>query len=155
MPQNDEQVTLRNLLSIVSAPARLALIFEIGNSTPGEIAKSLRVDPSAVSQHLSILEDAGIVTSIKRQYSLTETGKKLKDSLRSLAPIGAAIEHEKQAKARLKEENEMLEGFKKSSRIMDRKEAARILANALSKGSFKSPVVKKVKEYLEELESRT
>ena|SRR3989442_685203 len=155
MPQNDEQLILRNLLFIVSAPARLTLIFEIGNSTPGEIAKSLGVDPSAVSQHLSILEDAGIVTSIKRQYSLTETGKKLKDSLRLLAPVGAAVEHEKQAKARLKEENEMLEGFKKSSRIMDRKEAARILANALSKGSFKSPVVKKVKEYLEELESRT
>ena len=55
-----------NLLEVISEPRRreiLARLGELGESPVGELAETIDVSRPAVSQHLKVLRNAGIVTA--------------------------------------------------------------------------------------------
>ena len=77
-------------LDAVSEPRRraiLARLAELGESPVGEIAEAFDISRSAVSQHLKVLKDAGVVTERRsgreRLYRINADG---------LSRVRAAIE---------------------------------------------------------------
>ena len=65
---NDRELAL--IFKALAAPARITMIQLLKKRTlcVGALAKSLGVTPGAVSQHLGILKDAGLVEAEKRGY---------------------------------------------------------------------------------------
>lgn len=66
--------------SVLADRTRRAIVMELvgGERSVGEITAALPVTQSAVSQHLRVLKDAGMVTDraegTRRRYRLDETG---------------------------------------------------------------------------------
>ncbi|PDS73212.1 metalloregulator ArsR/SmtB family transcription factor [Rhizobium sp. L43] len=96
--------------ALSSAPRRKILAYlSASGLTAGEIADRFRMSKPAVSQHLSILEAAGLIRREKQgqfvHYSLIENNlvNTLNGFVQEVCPVGRPIKKESQARARAKE----------------------------------------------------
>lgn len=97
--------------ALSSAPRRRILAYLSASSlTAGEIADRFSMSKPAVSQHLSILEAAGLVMREKQgqfvHYSMVENNlvNTLNGFVQEVCPIGRPIRKESQALAKAKEQ---------------------------------------------------
>ncbi|MBB2718799.1 ArsR family transcriptional regulator [Rhizobium sophoriradicis] len=96
--------------ALSSAPRRKILAYlSASGLTAGEIADRFNMSKPAVSQHLSILETAGLIRREKQgqfvHYSLIENNlvNTLNGFVQEVCPVGRPIKKESQARARAKE----------------------------------------------------
>lgn len=96
--------------ALSSAPRRKILAFlSASGLTAGEIAERFSMSKPAVSQHLSILETAGLIRREKQgqfvHYSLIENNlvNTLNGFVQEVCPVSRPIKKESQARARAKE----------------------------------------------------
>ncbi|QKK25282.1 metalloregulator ArsR/SmtB family transcription factor [Rhizobium hidalgonense] len=96
--------------ALSSAPRRKILAYlSASGLTAGEIADRFSMSKPAVSQHLSILETAGLIRREKQgqfvHYSLIENNlvNTLNGFVQEVCPVGRPIKKESQARARVKE----------------------------------------------------
>lgn len=96
--------------ALSSAPRRKILAYLSASSlTAGEIADRFSMSKPAVSQHLSVLETAGLIRREKQgqfvHYSLIENNlvNTLNGFVQEVCPVGRPIKKESQARARAKE----------------------------------------------------
>ncbi|MFS8148721.1 ArsR family transcriptional regulator [Rhizobium sp. R635] len=95
--------------ALSSAPRRKILAYlSASGLTAGEIADRFSMSKPAVSQHLSVLEAAGLIKREKQgqfvHYSLIENNlvNVLNGFVQEVCPIGRPIKKESQARARAK-----------------------------------------------------
>ncbi|MBX5135501.1 winged helix-turn-helix transcriptional regulator [Rhizobium lentis] len=96
--------------ALSSAPRRKILAYlSASGLTAGEIADRFSMSKPAVSQHLSVLETAGLIRRQKQgqfvHYSLIETNlvNTLNGFVQEVCPVGRPIKKESQVLARAKE----------------------------------------------------
>lgn len=96
--------------ALSSAPRRKILAYLSASSlTAGEIADRFSMSKPAVSQHLSVLETAGLIRREKQgqfvHYSLIENNlvNTLNGFVQEVCPVGRPIKKESQTRARAKE----------------------------------------------------
>ncbi|AGS20298.1 ArsR family transcriptional regulator protein [Rhizobium etli bv. mimosae str. Mim1] len=96
--------------ALSSAPRRKILAYlSASGLTAGEIADRFSMSKPAVSQHLSILETAGLIRREKQgqfvHYSMIENNliNTLNGFVQEVCPVGRPIKKESQARARAKE----------------------------------------------------
>ncbi|MBX5160992.1 MULTISPECIES: metalloregulator ArsR/SmtB family transcription factor [unclassified Rhizobium] len=96
--------------ALSSAPRRKILAYlSASGLTAGEIADRFSMSKPAVSQHLSILETAGLIRREKQgqfvHYSLIENNlvNTLNGFVQEVCPVGRPIKKESQARARAKD----------------------------------------------------
>ncbi|MGZ2431072.1 ArsR family transcriptional regulator [Rhizobium redzepovicii] len=96
--------------ALSSAPRRKILAYlSASGLTAGEIADRFSMSKPAVSQHLSILETAGLIRREKQgqfvHYSLIENNlvNTLNGFVQEVCPVSRPIKKESQARARAKE----------------------------------------------------
>jgi ArsR family transcriptional regulator, arsenate/arsenite/antimonite-responsive transcriptional repressor len=95
--------------ALSSAPRRKILAYlSASGLTAGEISDRFNMSKPAVSQHLSVLEAAGLIRREKQgqfvHYSLIENNlvNALNGFVQEVCPIGRPIKKESQARARAK-----------------------------------------------------
>jgi len=95
--------------ALSSAPRRKILAYlSASGLTAGEIADRFSMSKPAVSQHLSVLETAGLIKREKQgqfvHYSLIESNlvNVLNGFVQEVCPVGRPIKKESQARARTK-----------------------------------------------------
>jgi len=103
-------VAQRVFHALSSAPRRKILAFlSASGLTAGEISERFNMSKPAVSQHLSILETAGLIRREKVgqfvHYSLIENNlvNTLNGFVQEVCPVGRPIKKESLARARTKE----------------------------------------------------
>lgn len=107
---NSVSAAQRVFHALSSAPRRKILAYlSASGLTAGEIADRFSMSKPAVSQHLSILETAGLIKREKQgqfvHYSLIENNlvNTLNGFVQEVCPVGRPIKKESQARARAKE----------------------------------------------------
>ncbi|MFA6584749.1 MAG: metalloregulator ArsR/SmtB family transcription factor [Elusimicrobiaceae bacterium] len=87
-----------DFLKALSHPVRLAIIEQLKNGpvSVGQIVKSLGLEQSGVSKHLSILREAGIVASRQEKVTVYYSIKD-KDIFKVLRPISEILRKNLQA----------------------------------------------------------
>src|ERR1044072_9304294 len=100
--------------ALSSAPRRKILAYlSASGLTAGEIADRFSMSKPAVSQHLSVLETAGLIRREKQgqfvHYSLIENNlvNTLNGFVQEVCPVGRPIKKESQARARAKDAKEL------------------------------------------------
>ena len=92
----------------LASPARRQMLAYLSEDemSAGEIAARFQMSKPAISKHLQILENAGLVTSEKRgqfvHYSLADQNMlaSLHDMLTTFCPVGGPLKRESQAIAK-------------------------------------------------------
>ena len=104
----------RVFYALSSAPRRKILAYLSASSlTAGEIADRFSMSKPAVSQHLSVLETAGLIRREKQgqfvHYSLIENNlvNTLNGFVQEVCPVGRPIKKESQARARAKDAKDL------------------------------------------------
>ena len=100
--------------ALSSAPRRKILAYlSASGLTAGEIADRFSMSKPAVSQHLSVLETAGLIRREKQgqfvHYSLIENNlvNTLNGFVQEVCPVGRPIKKESQARVRAKDAKEL------------------------------------------------
>jgi ArsR family transcriptional regulator, arsenate/arsenite/antimonite-responsive transcriptional repressor len=95
--------------ALASAPRRKILAYLAHTSlTAGEIAERFEMSKPSISQHLSVLENAGLITRRREgqfiHYSLVETNlvNTLNGFVQDVCPVGRPIKSESKALASAK-----------------------------------------------------
>jgi DNA-binding transcriptional ArsR family regulator len=72
-PQGDHEDGLSKVFAALSDPTRRGLVVKLceADATVGELAEPLAMSLQAVSKHLKVLEDAGLVTKTKHAQRRT------------------------------------------------------------------------------------
>jgi ArsR family transcriptional regulator len=99
--------------ALASAPRRKILAYLSATSmTAGEIADRFEMSKPSLSKHLSILENAGLITGEKKgqfvHYSLVEDNflNTMNNFIFEICPCGKPLKEESRAKAKEKEPHE-------------------------------------------------
>ena len=78
---------ITRMLSALAQPTRLEIFLAIAGSRPGltstQVADATKTMPNNTSVHLSVLRNAGLVSSIRRGRSITYKAER--DALQSVA----------------------------------------------------------------------
>lgn len=98
---------MQRVFEALASTTRRKILAYLGDSelTAGEIAERFDISKPAVSQHLSVLENAGLVTREKRgqfvHYRLVEDNlaNTLNGYLQEVCPVSRPLKRERRARA--------------------------------------------------------
>jgi ArsR family transcriptional regulator len=103
---------MQRVFEALASTTRRKILAYLGDSelTAGEIAERFDISKPAVSQHLSVLENAGLVTREKRgqfvHYRLAEDNlaNTLNGYLQEVCPVSRPLKRESKARSRKSED---------------------------------------------------
>jgi len=103
---------MQRVFEALSSTVRRKILAYLAHAdlTAGEIASRFEISKPAVSQHLSVLEAAGLVTSVKKgqfvHYSLVRESlvNTLNDYVQEVCPVSKPLKTESAALARTRSE---------------------------------------------------
>lgn len=101
---------MQRVFEALSSPVRRRILAYLAHAdlTAGEIASKFEISKPAVSQHLTVLENAGLVTSEKRgqfvHYSLApdQLTNTLNGYVQEVCPVARPLKRESEALAKAK-----------------------------------------------------
>ena len=101
--QAPNSVNMQRVFEALASTTRRKILAYLSKAdmTAGEIAARFEISKPAVSQHLSVLENAGLVTSEKRGQYLANT---LNGYLQEVCPVSRPLKVESAAKAARRDE---------------------------------------------------
>ena len=153
------ETPLTILFALLANDTRVTVLREITRKSQADLAKELGFTRPAISAYVTRFKDVGLLKEIKgksnegevTRYELTPDGVDVLTLVENASPLAERLRD----RMSIKKEEEAFAALKQSVEggIVDKKDASRLFAKAISRGSFKSPVVRKIKEYLEELQT--
>jgi ArsR family transcriptional regulator, arsenate/arsenite/antimonite-responsive transcriptional repressor len=108
-------VDVRRVFEVLSPQVRRKILAYLAEAelTAGEIAGRFNISKPSVSQHLTVLEAAGLVRSEKRSQSLTNT---LNGYVQEVCPVSRPLKKESQRLAKSRKGVRKFTTFSSSSR---------------------------------------